>query len=777
MTALHESPLCVKTAAVESPDWGYARSRRAVLMTTSAEWSQSVFSCAIESHGKRLIAPNRDSPYEGLAVHRDGENWKLIDCVAVGLLVSGSVYPSLAPAPGGAAVTVDPWRVTYEYRSSVFYPAGPVEIPLFVTYYLAPHAADERPTGSVTFYIPPGAGRRGLPLTLIIQPFLDIRHMYSAADVAACRLGVDERGLLLIEGQGREIAFFLPPSELHVLEPPERLDWWYKLGVGYREEVFEPARGRMETRFIAESREVAAFFSLAAPVGEGRLLLELPFQCGLASDAARLPAPTAVRGLLRQAHRKDREQLRTLESAIPLPVDLPFRGAILARIVGLTKFKTAVERPDGRGPAEVPNAGAWWFKTPWYRDVFEGILGSFETLMRLPEERAKVGGVLDLALASYHEATGLIPSREPERKGEVPPWNSVDATLLCLLAAYAYARRTDDAELGRRAFGRTLQSLARFRECFAVPPGGLPREGPPRLDPATGLLLATPYHSWIDTHSQVVEYAGWRLEELPNRASAGAVKDLYDRLGSRAAVEAACSTASFYLPEINAQWIAVLAAGLATCDRLAPGDTPPERTEIAAVLARARENFKPVFWNADRGFLFNLVHESRVVCDPLECEAAVTATALLGPPLFTPEELRSVWRHAEKTLLVHRTLQLYGDERLPFGLLARNDDQRVFYADREYHADVTWPRSTPYLLRLLGLLGESRLVRDILVNNLDHQMSEAALLYNQELFSRPCGNNPAPEERTLRNPVPVKNPIQFWSQWCDGYLDFFGEEQ
>ena len=54
-------------------------------------------------------------------------------------------------------------------------------------------------------------------------------------------------------------------------------------------------------------------------------------------------------------------------------------------------------------------------------------------------------------------------------------------------------------------------------------------------------------------------------------------------------------------------------------------------------------------------------------------------------------------------------------------------------------------------------------------------MSEGALFYNQELFSRPCGNNPAPDERTRRNPVPVKNPIQFWSQWCDPYIRFFSK--
>jgi glycogen debranching enzyme len=744
-------------------------------MTTSAEWSQSVFSCTFECHGKRLIAPNRDFPYEGLAVHQDAENWKLVDCVAVGLFQPDGVFLPLVPAPGAASVTVDPWQVRYEYIGNVPSMEEPVEVRLFVTYYLASHAVDERPAGSITFYIPPRR-RSHLQLTLLIQPFLDIRHMYSGDEFAACRLDVDERGLLAIQGKGREIVFFLPPGSLRILEPAERLSWYYKLGTGYRKEVFKPAAGRMETQFIGESRKVAAFFNLEAPVGKGRFALNLSFQCRMASDPARVPAPAAIRGHLRQAHRMDRKQLLAIEHAISLPHDLPLRSAILGRIVALTKFKTVIERPDCKGPAEVPHAGAWWFKTPWYRDVFEGILGSFETLMCLPDERAKVGAILDLALASYHGETGLISSREPERKGDFPPYNSVDATLLCLLAAHGYAQRIGDVDLGRRALDRTLQSLACFREHFAVPQGARPSEGPPRLDPATGLLLATPHHSWIDTHSQEIEYAGWRLAELPNRASAATVRDLYDYLGSQAAVESALTTASFFLPEINAQWIAVLGAALTTSEQLDSSNSLAGCQELVAVHARARKHFKEVFWNSHRRFLFNLVHESRIVCDPLECEAAVTATALLGMPLFTPDELQSVWQHAQRTLLVHRRLQIYGDERLPFGLLVRNDDRRIYYGDREYHSDVTWPRSTRYLIQLLDLLGESELVRDILINNLDHQMSEAALFYNQELFSRPCGNNPAPEERTHSNPVPVKNPVQFWSQWCDGYLEFFGEK-
>src|SRR5215210_2126813 len=104
------------SAAIELPDWGYARNPRAVLMSTSAEWSQSVYSCSFESQGKRLIAPNRDYPYEGLLAHQDGENWKFIDCIGLGLRDGDGRYLPLAPEPGSSAVVLDPWQVTYAYR-------------------------------------------------------------------------------------------------------------------------------------------------------------------------------------------------------------------------------------------------------------------------------------------------------------------------------------------------------------------------------------------------------------------------------------------------------------------------------------------------------------------------------------------------------------------------------------------------------------------------------------------------------------------------------------
>jgi len=94
----------------------------------------------------------------------------------------------------------------------------------------------------------------------------------------------------------------------------------------------------------------------------------------------------------------------------------------------------------------------------------------------------------------------------------------------------------------------------------------------------------------------------------------------------------------------------------------------------------------------------------------------------------------------------------------PFGILVR-EGADVYYNDDQYHMAVTWPRDTPYLLRLFRAAGLRDEVKAILKNNLAHQMDEGFVGYNSELFSiDPSGL------------TPVKNPVQWWSQWCDEFL-------
>ena len=304
-------------------------------------------------------------------------------------------------------------------------------------------------------------------------------------------------------------------------------------------------------------------------------------------------------------------------------------------------------------------------------------------------------------------------------------------------------------------------------------------DGPPRIDVGSGLLLSAPHHSWIDTRSQSVEYAGYRFDRLPNRVSAKFVKDLYDTVPAKSETGALLSSPCFFLPEINAQWISVLRGTLQMLEWIIGDETPEDklkleafRLELSSLVAQAERFFKPIFLNDNCGFIYNIVYQDRETRDDLESEPGVVAAAILGNTLFSAAELERVWSWTESKLLVGRRLVRFGDDILPFGLLAKNEDKRIFYSDDQYHSDVVWMRSTPYLIRLLRLLGREDTARQLVINTLDHEISEGAIFFNNELFSRPCGNNVRPDLDTQWNPVPVKNPIQFWSQWCDAVIDF-----
>ncbi len=763
----------MKIPPMEAPDWGFARTCRTVLMTPSAEWVQSVYSAAFELHGKALIAPNRDYAYEGFLANHGGEHWKFIDSIAIGLRDRDGRYLSLAAASEGVSVT--PWRATYSYLATARDPSTPVLVPFAVTYRLLSQASPAMSFGSVEIFFPASKAAPDLGLTVVVQPLLDIRHMYAGSSFGDYRLSQPEPHCVEVACFDRQLAFYLPPSQITLFESPAVSSLLYKLGTGTREEVIG-ANGGRETRFVGEHHEVAACFDAAIPLPPRRTLLRLRFASWLAPSPR--PARPEIDTLARRSKSADGAQPRALKSAFPFATRLPFGGAILARIAGLQKFKTTVLDASGQTWVEIPHAGAFWFRTPWYRDVFEGLWNSFKTLMRMDKERQGIREIVLSALRHQDPRTGLIPARLPEFAHQDLAYNSSDATLLCFLVANAYVEATSDLDFARTVVAGALSAIDRF-EKNGGDPVARRRDGPPRLDTERGLLLSVPQHSWIDTRCLWLDYAGGRLEGLPNRVSKRFVKDLYDHLGSQVAIEEQLASPEFFLPEINAQWIRMLEGVAATMGRLAAagetagGGDPDALQRIAALAERARRHFKPLFWDEERGFLFNLVDGTGKMGDSIECESSVTAAGILGDSLFTHQELDRIWRCAKRTLLVHRRLQLYGDQELPFGLIARNDDERIYYDDGQYHSDVVWLRSTPYLIRLLTALGEHGLVRDLLVNTLDHQMSEGAIFYNQELFSRPCGNNPAAGAATSRNPVPVKNPIQFWSQWCDAFLEAF----
>jgi glycogen debranching enzyme len=743
---------------IENPDWGFARNVRAALLSPSAEWVQSVCSFPFEVNGKTFIAPNRDYPYEGLVAYHAGENWKFIDCIGLSLRrQNGAQIPLTA-----SKVKVNPWRVEYQYT----YEGG---TPILVSYYLDSQNSPELLTGSVEFSFPCGLAYNGELLIPSIQPFIDIRHMYGGSAFTNYRISNDfkNRSLLQISNDHRILSLFAPECELTTFHEPEVLNWQYKLGTGSRTE-----NATHETVFTDERKNIGAFFSLQLPTSAEEKSVKISLSTSLDTTGTKFFLPD-IKLNASESARKDEGDAQQIVETFPLSQDVNLRAEIWSRIVALTKFKTYIYSAEAQKYVRVPHAGAWWFKTPWYRDLFEGLLNSFETLMRIPQESYDIREIILSAFSFQDKQSGLIVNKIPEFTTLPAQYNSCDATLLCFIVANAYFHKTKDAEFGWKVLDCIATAISSFKANFSCD-----ADGPPRIDASTGLLLCAPHHSWIDTRTRRLKHDGRTFEGLPNRLSIAFLKNLCEQ---KLDLEVIASSPRFFLPEINAQWIMMLAGFIQTIDLLSPDPPSADLAGLKATtqifLTKARKVFKSIFWNENKGYLFNAVLEDGITGDYVACEAAVTAAALLGETVFTPGDLRSIWNCAERELLAHRRLVKYGDELLPFGILTKNEGQKVFYGDDQYHSDMIWPRSTPYLIKLLRMLNEDDTARDILINNLDHQMSECAIFYNQELFSPAFGNNAHPNGTTSQNPVPVKNPIQFWSQWCDAYLEVFGGKE
>lgn len=786
-----ESDQDLKLHAREKADWDNARTLRTALMVPSSEWVQSVLSSEFEVGGRRFIAPGRDYPYEGLMAHADGEHWRFIDCVAVSLQSPDGKWGTLVNDAEWPNVRVNPWYASYRYKYLIHMPDGMLhEVELCVSYRLDSRSPPGTTIGTVEIELSTSRGDEFPLVTISIQPFVDLRHMFHESDFGRygieCHVGShDENDVcyhddvvrrIEISNHNRRLTFFLPPGKLERFDSPEFLTWTYKLGDGQRTEVRDSQSGRMGTRFRSETRDSAAYFRLQPHFFQHYAYTRLFFICG--TDAA--PSIVKVADLDRLHDESvvcDKKQREQIEGYVEGRVAPEYCNAVVGRIAGLTKFKTPLPLAGTDRSVPVPHAGAWWFRTSWFRDVFEGILSNFVTLSALPAERKMIRDVIELALAHQHPLSGLIPNRIPEYRGKEACFRGADATLLCFIAAGQYLEDTWDSEFAANVVSGAWKAINTFLrdgcEVHAEP------DGLPRVDTRTGLLLTAPHHSWIDTRCKVVEYGGYTMAGLPNRLSSTFVRDLWEHIPEKETAKRSLLSPRFFLPEINAQWIVMLTRLVRLTDRLQSTATAvledgldSMRIRLRSLLESAKASFCSTFWNPDCMFFYSVVYEDGRVSDAMECEAAVTAAAMLGDiGLVEHRQLEHIWHWAKRKLMVYRTPVCYDEQSRgtgrPFGLLVKNEDQRIFYNDNEYHADVVWPRSTPYLIRLLLLLGHESTARDLAVNALDHQMTEGVAFYNHELFSRPCGNNPTPDPVTCNNPVPVKNPIQFWSQWCD----------
>jgi glycogen debranching enzyme len=684
----HNPRFCVTLAPEEDPN--PARTRHVILKRPQASWSQSVFSVPL---GDKIV-PNRDYPYEGLSALLDGENYHFLDGLAIGVK-QGDDYLQLE----ATEVTVSPWLVSFTYKTEAGH------------HYLCAHY----------YLLSAGSAQNGVTACVsvesnaskvVIEPLVDIRHMYEPSRPEEHVRTALPNGLLIARaGNYTSIA---TPNDCTVRTGHRSIEWWYKLGAGFRERTGSGAA------FMGERKQLIAPGELELSMDDtGTALLVISCSDSESGLRQRYNAATAWQADEVAEQQRAERIVRALDRAGADPA-VRFRALALARFGMYANDAFFYE------------AGDFWFRTPWFRDVFEGIINNIETLTRIGQD----GVIRSMILQAfaYQDDYGRIPNRFPARQGEKVDFSSADATLLAFIAAGALLSRRWDAGFASAVLHRTVFTISRF----AMNDSNR-LNGPPVLHP-NGLLSVVPWHSWTDSR---------RMRELKGRKQAVSVRipdpwlaDLED--------ETAVNRPRYYLPEINAQWIAMLHHCVTIANKI--GTDPGA---LLVHLERAKAAYKTVFWDPTAHLLQNVVTLNGKKDKTLGSPAVVAMALLLDEAIFSPQEIAQFIAVAKANLLVER-------QGRPFGILVKHSPKRIYYGDEEYHEAVVWPRDTPYLIRLLRWCGESEseTVVGLLQSNLAHQMDEGFIFYNSELFS--------PDDGAM---TPVKNPIQFWSQWVDPFLE------
>lgn len=669
-----------------------AKTRHVILKRPQASWSQSVFSVPFENK----IIPNRDYPYEGLSVLINGENFHFLDGVAVGVK-KGPRYIKLR----AKKVSAFPWKMIYYYRNEG------EGINLLVSYYLM-NIGTKQNGISACVSLESNAS------SVVIEPIVDIRHMYSDSEPEEHFCKAISDGMLIRRDE--KCISLRTVNKCEVRTWKKKIEWWYKLGSGSRENTDG------EVVFKGEVKSPVSLGEMEIPMDNTSPAL-LIISCSNSETQFEWLSEKGKEWLRDKAE----EEKRAIGMVKSLGINTP---AIAFRTLALSKFGMYA------GDKFFYEAGDFWFRTPWFRDMFEGIINNIETLFRIGHAER----IRDIILHSfeYQDEYGRIPNRFPERKGEELDYSNADATLLAFIAAGEFLKRRKDEKFASTILERVEFTISRFKMNDLEKVNGAP------VLNESGLFSVVPWHSWTDTKREV-ETKGKRV-----RVSVRVPDSWCD-----ARDENELNKPKYFLPEINAEWIKMLRSCVNMCSSNSNPENENKKENFSSLLENAIINFKKVFWDAEENILYNIVMIDGKKDKTQGSPAVVAFSLLLDENVFSQYELKEFIKEMKENLLVER-------HGLPFGILVKKSPKRTYYGDEEYHEAVVWPRDTPYLIRILRAAGEveKETVEGILRSNLEHQMNEGFVFYNSELFSPDNGEM-----------VPVKNPVQFWSQWVDAFLE------
>ncbi|MGA7934936.1 MAG: amylo-alpha-1,6-glucosidase [Kovacikia sp.] len=323
------------------------------------------------------------------------------------------------------------------------------------------------------------------------------------------------------------------------------------------------------------------------------------------------------------------------------------------KLLGLWKSNRAVDAKDippfanrlvlaadqfivNRSTAEEPHgktiiAGYPWFGD-WGRDTMISLPG-----LTLATGRPEVARSILRTFARYVDQ-GMLPNRFPDA-GEVPEYNTVDATLWYFEAVWAYYGVTEDDDLVQELFP-VLADIIEWH-CKGT-------RYKIHLDPTDGLLYAGEEGvqlTWMDA-----KVGDWVVTP---------------RIGKPV--------------EVNALWY----NALRTMAKLARRIGRPHQ-EYEAIADRVGARFAR-FWNADRGYCYDVL-DGPTGDDASLRPNQIFAVSLPESPL-TPLQQKAVVEACGRALLTSHGLRSLSPEDSQYQGRYRGDQ---FQRDRAYHQGTVW---------------------------------------------------------------------------------------
>ncbi|MEM3956377.1 MAG: hypothetical protein QW424_06500 [Candidatus Bathyarchaeia archaeon] len=465
--------------------------------------------------------------------------------------------------------------------------------------------------------------------------------------------------------------------------------------------------------FIKHVRKIYAPFALISRSGTLEIRIPLPFR--FKSDDIEHKAKSGLRKL----H-------YILKSVSP---DLPPQiiDVILLRVNRLVSFGVPL------GPTLAPEAGSMWFRRIWARDLLEGLRWNMITYLEIFGFSEWLINLVRYLILIAHRNNGLrVFIEHGDYVSDAFP-QLINVAVMLYERTREYILLREATKIVLEAYGR-LKSSKGFSDCRLY----------------EGLIVCRANSSWLDV-LYPINGVMW-----PTRLP-------IEWMGKVSPEE------DFALLEVNSLFI----QGLTRLIRLLEltGEKPPE--ELNEFRSELLQGYKKWFLRDD--------YLPPITVDPVDSIKDYTASSLclialtsLKEILYNRERLRELWSNVERLLVKRKMIELGSGYEI-FGALLRDSERKPYLGDLEYHGAVIWPRDTPYLIDLMLELGMKKEVYGILINNLDHMISEGAIGYANELFSLPLGQNPFPAKEYSSNPIPVKNYAQYWSHWCDPYIKYFAK--